>query len=171
MPAGNLHLRSSTISFLPMSFSMRQNVRHFFITSGGGSCCVVLCAFKKMGNVSDTSSALIVRSLSLAPNERTISLSWVCGPKQRQILQRLLKISLSHWLIGWLNKSTHHGIAWSLAHGRRVLEPLSLFSFSDQLFSVVIVNCKNIFPLVFRGVNSYLPRFTSSHGQNVESMT
>jgi hypothetical protein len=25
----------------------------------------------------------------------------------------------------------------------------------------------NTFPLVFRGVDSYLPQFTSSHGQNV----
>jgi hypothetical protein len=49
---------------------------------------------------------------------------------------------------------------------RKCLPGLSLFSLSDQLFSVVVVVVKkNRFPLVFRGVDSYLPRFTSSHGQ------
>jgi hypothetical protein len=52
-----------------------------------------------------------------------------------------------------------------IARARGARESL-IFSLSDQLFSVVFV-VKNKFPLVFRGVDSYLQRFTSSHGQNL----
>ena len=71
--------------------------------------------------------------------------------------KRTIDSAVSRFLIGWcavVNKSPDHGADAIMSRDS------GLLAFTSNIV------VKNKFTVVFRGVDSYLPRFTPSHGQN-----